>query len=186
MPQLARETVRSAQQPAVHHDRRTDTDLRRHVHEVARSTVAQPEFGERAEVGLVAHAQREVHGQQTAEVRVPPVEVRSTDDRARVPSHQTRHSDRQAGWPQPLVLGLGDDSAHQLAEFLDHRCGRPAPIRAVPHRPGPHHAAQIDRADGEMVDADLRPDSGRTVPADGQRRAGAAHPAGPLGTEFLQ
>ncbi len=36
-----------------------------------------------------------------------------------------------------------------------------------------------------MVDADLRADPGRAASADGERGAGAAHPAGPLGPQLL-
>lgn len=62
MPQLARETPCSPQQPPVHEHCRTDADLRRHMQEVAWGGVAEPEFREAAEVGLVVHGQRQLPG----------------------------------------------------------------------------------------------------------------------------
>ncbi|MGX1488760.1 hypothetical protein RKD41_001019 [Streptomyces tendae] len=75
---------------------------------------------------------------------------------------------------------------HQFAEFGEHGLGGPAPVRGMPYGAGPHLAAQIDGADGEMVHADLRADPGRTVRADREGRPGTADPAGPLGTQLLQ
>ncbi|MDQ1040396.1 hypothetical protein QFZ75_006812 [Streptomyces sp. V3I8] len=56
----------------------------------------------------------------------------------------------------------------------------------MPHDAGTHLAAQVDRAHGEVVDADLRPDPRRAAPAQGQRRTRPPHPSRALGTQLVE
>ena len=136
---------------------------------------AQPQFGQRTQIGLVldhegqgrglrgsgatagGRSRRERRGQSGPEIRLPPAQVGGVHHRRRPARHQPRHRDRQPGRPQSLH---GDARRHlrqQLRQMGEHRAGLAAPVRRIRRHPGPHPAAQIDRADGEMVDADLRP-----------------------------
>ncbi|GAA4955970.1 hypothetical protein GCM10023238_23240 [Streptomyces heliomycini] len=186
MAQLARETTVPVQQPSVHDDRGADADLGGHVEEVARGALAEPQFGQRAEVGLVGHGERQARREEVAEVRVEPAEVRGAHDGPGVARHQTRYGHGEPRRPQALGLHLGDDPLRQLGELPEHRSGGAVPVRDVPHRPRPDPSAQVDRADREVVDADLGADPRGAAPADGERRAGTAHASGPLGSQFLQ
>jgi hypothetical protein len=156
------------------------------VHEVARRGLVEPEFGQSAEVRLVVHGQRDVLREQSAEVRVVPVEVGGAHHGPGVACHQAGHGDGESSGPQAFLGRLGDDLPYQPGQFPQHRFGRPAAIGAVPHRPGPDLTAQIDSAHGEMVDAHLRTDTRRTAPAECERGAGSPHPPGPLGTQLIE
>lgn len=115
-----------------------------------------------------------------------PVQVRGAHDGAAVPCHETRHGDREPGRPQSLGLRFRDDPPHQTGELLEHRLRRTAPVAPVPYGTRAYPPAQVDRADREMVDADLRPDAGRALCTDGERGPGPAHAAGALGAQLLQ
>ena len=186
MPQLARETPGSAQQPAVHDQRRADADLGRDMQEVLRGVVAEPQLGQRAEVGLVVHGQRESVGQQRAEVGVVPVEVGGADDGPGVAGHETGHGHREPRGPQALGrLGRPPGVSVRRVPRSPARGRGPGwlPCRTARARTSPRRSTAQTARWSTPTSAPI-PAGPR--PLTRERRTGTAHPAGPLGTQLLQ
>ncbi len=101
VPELTAESVRAAEQVAVHDDAATDPDLPERECEVAHgSRGPQPLLGERCQVRFVLHDHRHVEGQARTDlvrdVHVVPAQVRRAAQELGVALDEARHRDADA------------------------------------------------------------------------------------------
>ena len=181
VPDLAGEPARAGERLAVDDQAPADPDLAGEEQDVLRADGGAPaQLGQRAEVGLVGHGDRQRRpervGQALGQRHVAPAEVRRHRDDAGVAAHDADHPDADADH----AVGVGQATQHRAREGGE--VGDGLVDRAPVARPIQAHdvedlAADRNGGDGQRVDGDLQGQddaAARAGPDERRRTSGRA------------